>query len=152
MYFYGMIRLNLPRYPFRVKSKENKLFIFDQNRKKEVLLTDEEWVRQHFVEFLVKEKNYPRSLIAIEKQCRVGKMVKRTDVLVFDKSGKTDIIVECKAPHIRINQETFDQIARYNMQLEANYLIVTNGLEHFFCQMDHEAREYRFLRDIPDYG
>lgn len=146
-----MIRLNLPRYSFRIKSKENKLYIFDRNRKKEVLLTDEEWVRQHFVEYLVKDKNYPRSRIAVEKQCKVEKMIKRTDIVVFDKSGEADIIVECKAPNIRISQDTFDQIARYNLQLKANYLIVTNGLEHFFCQMDHEAGKYKFLRDIPDF-
>ena len=146
-----MIPLNLPQYPFRVKSKENKLYIFDRNRKKEVLLTDEEWVRQHFVEYLVTEKKYPRSRIALERQCRVGNMTKRTDIVVFDNKGEAEIIVECKAPGIRINQDTFDQIARYNLQMKANYLIVTNGLEHFFCQMDHEAREYRFLRDIPSY-
>ena len=146
-----MIRLNLPRYPFRIKSKENKLYIFDHNRKKEVLLTEEEWVRQHFVEYLVTGKNYPRSRVAVEKQCQVGQMTKRTDILVFDRKGEVEIIVECKAPGIEINQDTFDQIARYNLELKANYLIVTNGLEHFYCQMDHEAREYKFLRDIPGY-
>ena len=147
-----MIRLNLPRYSFRIKSKENKLYIFDRNRKKEVLLTDEEWVRQHFVEYLVTDKNYPRSRVAVEKKCQVGQMTKRTDIVVFDREGKADIIVECKAPGIRINQDTFDQIARYNLQLKANYLIVTNGLEHFFCQMDHEAQEYKFLKDIPSFN
>ena len=146
-----MIRLNLPRYPFRIKSKENKLYIFDQNRKKEVLLTEEVWVRQHFVEYLVTGKNYPRSRVAVEKQCQVGQMIKRTDIIVFDRKGEVEIIVECKAPGIEINQDTFDQIARYNLELKANYLIVTNGLEHFFCQMDQEAREYKFLRDIPSY-
>ena len=146
-----MIKLNLPEYSFRIKSKENKLYIFDRNRKKEVRLTDEEWVRQHFVEYLVHEKKYPRSRIALEKQCRVTNMSKRTDIVVYDRQGEPEIIVECKAPQIRINQETFDQIARYNLQIDARYLIVTNGLEHFFCQMDHEAQQYRFLRDIPDH-
>jgi hypothetical protein len=147
-----MIRLNLPHYPFRIKSKENKLYIFDRNRKKEIVLTDEEWVRQHFVEYLVNEKKYPRSLIAIEKQCTVENMTKRTDIIVFDRTGQVNIIVECKAPKIRIQQDTFDQIARYNLKLKANFLIVTNGLEHFYCQMDHKEQEYRFLNDIPDYG
>ena len=146
-----MVNLNLPKYSFRIKSKENKLYIFDQNRKKEVLLTEEEWVRQHFVEYLVTGKNYPRSRVAVEKQCQVGQMTKRTDIIVFDRKGEVEIIVECKAPSIEINQDTFDQIARYNLELKANYLIVTNGLEHFFCQMDQEAREYKFLRDIPSY-
>lgn len=146
-----MIRLNLPQYTFRIKSKENKLYIFDPNRKKEVLLTDEEWVRQHFVEYLVQDKKYPRSWIAVEKQCKVEKMTKRTDIVVFDRSGEADIIVECKAPQIKITQDTFDQIARYNLQLKANYLIVTNGLDHFYCQMDHKAQKYKFLKDIPGF-
>ena len=146
-----MIRLNLPRYSFRIKSKENKLYIFDRNRKKEVLLTDEEWVRQHFVEYLVKDKNYPRSRIAIEKQCKVENMTKRTDIVVFDRKGEAEIIVECKAPRVEINQDSFDQIARYNLKMKASYLVVTNGMEHFFCQMDHEAQQYKFLRDIPNF-
>ena len=147
-----MIRLNLPQYSFRIKSKENKLYIFDPNRKKQVPLTDEEWVRQHFIEYLVQEKKYPRSHIAVEKQCRVEGIVKRTDVLVFGKGGEVEIIVECKAPKVRIDQDTFDQIARYNLRLQANYLVVTNGLEHFFCQMDHVKEEYQFLPELPPYA
>jgi len=146
-----MIRLNLPRYSFRIKSKENKLYIFDRNRKKQVLLTEEEWVRQHFIEYLVQGKKYPRSLIAIEKQCKVEETIKRTDILVFNKNGQAEIIVECKAPSVRIDQDVFDQIARYNLKLKANYLVVTNGLEHFFCQMDHQEQKYHFLPDIPLY-
>lgn len=147
-----MIRLNLPQYSFRIKSKENKLYIFDQNRKKQVLLTEEEWVRQNFIEYLVNDKKYPRSLIAVEKQCEVEGIVKRTDIMVFNRKGKVDVIVECKAPKIRIDQDTFDQIARYNLELKANYLVVTNGLEHFFCQMDRQKEEYLFLPDLPSYA
>ncbi len=147
-----MIRLNFPPYPLRIKSRENKPQVFDVIRKKYILLTPEEWVRQHFVEYLVTDKNYPRSRVAVEKKCQVGQMTKRTDIVVFDREGKADIIVECKAPGIRIDQDTFDQIARYNLQLKANYLIVTNGLEHFYCQMDHEAQEYKFLKDIPSFN
>jgi hypothetical protein len=146
-----MIKLNLPQFTFRIKSKENKLYIFDPNRKKQVLLTEEEWVRQHFVEYLVRMKKYPRSLIAVEKQCTVEGLAKRTDVLVFDRQGEIDIIVECKAPGVRIDQEVFDQIARYNLALNARYLVVTNGMDHFYCQMDLEKEAYRFLPDIPDY-
>jgi hypothetical protein len=146
-----MIRLNLPQYSFKIKSKENKLYIFDVNRKKQVLLTQEEWVRQHFIEYLVNEKNYPRSLIAVEKQCKVEGIVKRTDVLVFDKKGAIDIVVECKAPSVRIDQNTFDQIARYNLKLRAKYLVVTNGMEHFFCQVDEQKEEYLFLPELPSY-
>ncbi len=147
-----MIRLNLPEYSFRIKSKENKLYIFDANRKKQVLLTDEEWVRQHFIEYLVNEKKYPRSLIAVEKQCKVEGLVKRTDVMVFNKKGEVEIVIECKAPTVRIDQDTFDQIARYNLKLKAKYLVVTNGMEHFYCRIDEQKEEYCFLSDLPSYA
>ena len=147
-----MTNLNLPKYSFRIKNKENKLYIFDKIRKKDLVLTEEEWVRQNFVSYLHIEKKYPLSLIAIEKQCRVNGLVKRTDILVFDKSGSPHIIVECKAPQIQITQDTFDQIARYNMKLNATYLIVTNGLQHFYCQIDHKAEQYKFLKEIPNYA
>jgi len=147
-----MTNLNLPKYSFRIKNRENKLYIFDQIRKKDMVLTDEEWVRQNFVSFLHQEKKYPLSLIAVEKQCIVNDLSKRTDILVFNKSGNPHIIVECKAPHIKISQDTFDQIARYNMTIKANYLIVTNGLQHFYCQMDHKLKRYDFLKEIPIYS
>ena len=146
-----MTNLNLPKFSFRIKNRENKLYIFDKIRKKELLLTEEEWVRQNFVSYLHEHKKYPLSLIALEKQCTVNDLVKRTDILVFDKTGSPYIIVECKAPQIQISQDTFDQIARYNMKLNATYLIVTNGLHHYFCQMDHKAKQYQFLQEIPNY-
>ena len=146
-----MTILNLPKYSFRIKNKENKLYIFDKIRKKDLVLTEEEWVRQNFVSYLHIEKKYPLSLIAIEKQCKVNNTIKRTDILVFDKTGSPDIIVECKAPHVKINQDTFDQIARYNMKLNANFLILTNGLQHYYCQMDHNEMQYHFLKEIPNY-
>ena len=129
-----MQKLNLPTYPFKLKSNEKQTLIFDNLRKRYFVLTPEEWVRQHFVQFLIEEKKYPVSLIAIEKQLTINALKKRTDIVVFDKSGNPDIIVECKAPHIKIAQDTFDQIARYNLKLNAKYLIVTNGLDHFFLQ------------------
>lgn len=146
-----MQKLNLPTYQFKLKSNENKTLIFDNLRKKYVVLTPEEWVRQHFVEFLIQEKKYPVSLIAIEKQLVINNRKKRTDILIFNSDGKPDIIVECKAPSIKITQDTFDQIARYNLKLKANYLVVTNGLQHYFCQLDTENETYVFLQEIPDY-
>lgn len=116
-----------------------------------MVLTPEEWVRQHYVQYLIKEKKYPTSLIALEKQLTINNRIKRTDILVFNKEGNPDIIVECKAPQIKITQATFDQIARYNLKLRANFLIVTNGLEHFYCKMDFENETYIFLKEIPDY-
>ncbi|WGH76404.1 type I restriction enzyme HsdR N-terminal domain-containing protein [Tenacibaculum tangerinum] len=147
-----MQELNLPSYTFKLKSNENKTLIFDNLRKKYVVLTPEEWVRQHFIHWLIKEKNYPVSLIAIEKQLVINNLKKRTDIVVFASSGHPNIIVECKAPQVKITQDTFDQIARYNLTLNANYLIVTNGLQHFFCRLDKEQETYVFLRDIPEYG
>jgi len=146
-----MTNLNLPKYSFRIKNKENKLYIFDKIRKKDLVLTEEEWVRQNFISYLHIEKKYPLSLIAIEKQCKVNNTIKRTDILVFNKTGSPHIIVECKAPQVKINQDTFDQIARYNMELNADFLILTNGLEHYYCQMDHVAMRYHFLKEIPNY-
>ena len=116
-----------------------------------MVLTPEEWVRQHFVQFLIEEKKYPASLIALEKQLTFNNRKKRTDILVFNKKGYHDIIVECKAPKIKITQATFDQIARYNLKLKANFLVVTNGLDHFYCKMDFENEAYIFLKDIPNY-
>ncbi|WP_370398254.1 type I restriction enzyme HsdR N-terminal domain-containing protein [Tenacibaculum dicentrarchi] len=146
-----MQKLNLPTYKFRLKSNDNKTFIFDNLRKKYLVLTPEEWVRQHFVQFLIEEKKYPATLIAIEKQLIINNLKKRTDIVIFSSDGTPNIIVECKAPKIKIAQDTFDQIARYNLKLNANYLIVTNGLEHYFCQLDKENETYVFLKDIPDY-
>ncbi|MEL4454675.1 type I restriction enzyme HsdR N-terminal domain-containing protein [Lutimonas vermicola] len=147
-----MTNLNLPKYSFRIKNKENKLYIFDRIRKKDLILTDEEWVRQNFVSFLHEDKKYPLSLIAIEKQCLVNELTKRTDILVFDKTGAPHIIVECKAMHVKISQDVFDQIARYNMTLKAKYLVVTNGLEHYYCQMNHDLKQYDFLKELPNYS
>ncbi|AMC10369.1 restriction endonuclease subunit R [Lutibacter profundi] len=144
--------LNLPTYKFKIKNTKNKYTIFDIVRKKYVSLTPEEWVRQHFIHFLVKEKKYPISLIAIEKQLTINNLTKRTDILVFNVEGTPEIIVECKAPSIKITQHTFDQIARYNLKLNANYLIVSNGLKHYYCKMDFFKEEYVFLNSIPNYN
>lgn len=144
-----MQKLNFPNYSFRFKNSENKTAVFDEIRKKFVILTPEEWVRLHTVQFLMEEKKYPRSHINVEKQLKIGKLVKRYDIVVFKPAGDIQLIVECKAPSIKITQETFDQIARYNLSLKASYLMVTNGLDHFFCQMDYTKEKYQFLQDIP---
>ncbi len=143
--------LNLPTYKFKIKSNENKYAIFDIVRKKYVSLTPEEWVRQHIIHFLIEDKNYPISLIAVEKQLTINNLTKRTDILVFNTDGFPHIIVECKAPSIPIKQNTFDQIARYNLKLNANFLMITNGLKHFYCKMDLIKEEYVFLENIPAY-
>ena len=146
-----MERLNLPEYQFKISSTDGRTQIFDGVRKKYVTLTPEEWVRQHFIEYLVHEKEVPRSLIAVEMSLKYHKLNKRSDIVVYSKSGAPALIVECKAPHIKINQNVFDQIARYNLALQVPYLVVTNGMEHFCCLIDREVRNYRFLDFLPDY-
>jgi hypothetical protein len=144
--------LQFPTYSFRFKNNENKVSIFDTIRKKFVILQPEEWVRQHCIHYLINEKKYPQSLINVEKELRVNDLKKRYDIVIFNSDGSIHLIVECKAPKIPINQEVFDQIARYNLALNASYLMVTNGLNHYYCQMDMQKECYHFLKDIPSYN
>jgi hypothetical protein len=144
--------LNFPTYKFRIKSNENNHSIFDIIRKKYVILTPEEWVRQHFIHYLIQDKGYPISLIAVEKKLEINNLIKRTDILVFDTNGNPFLIVECKSPSITLSQNTFDQIARYNLALNAKYLVVTNGLKHLHCTISHKNERYVFLENIPDYA
>jgi hypothetical protein len=144
-----MQKLNFPEYQFRFKSKENKRLIFDEIRKKFFILTPEEWVRQHVVRYLVLDKNYPVSHLSVEKQLKLNETVKRYDILVYNRDGEIELIVECKAPSIKISQDTFDQIARYNFVLRAKLLMVTNGLEHYYCKMDFESEKYEFIKELP---
>lgn len=146
-----MQKLNLPEYSFRFKNSENKLAIFDEIRKKFVILTPEEWVRQHVVQYLISEKKYPKSLINVEKTLEINGLKKRYDIVIFHSDGQINILVECKSTDIKISQETFDQIARYNLTLKANLLMVTNGLHHYYCQMNFEENKYIFLENIPSY-
>ena len=147
-----MQSLNFPDYKFRFKSNENKPLIFDEIRKKFVVLTPEEWVRQHTVQFLLSEKKYPVSHINVEKQIKLHDTTKRYDIVVYNSDGSIHLIVECKAPKISINQQVFDQIARYNLVLDASYLMVTNGLEHYYCRMDFKTEKYIFLEELPKKG
>ncbi|EIJ40207.1 type I restriction enzyme R protein [Galbibacter orientalis DSM 19592] len=151
MIFASMQQLNFPAYPFRFKNRENKVHIFDQIRKKFIQLQPEEWVRQHVVSFLISEKKYPKSLINVEKELIINTLKKRYDVLVYHTDGSIALIVECKAPSVKITQTTFDQIARYNLTVKAKFLMVTNGIDHYFCKMDYEQEKYIFLKDIPAY-
>jgi type I site-specific restriction endonuclease len=146
-----MQELNLPKYSFKFKETDEKIYIFDAFRKKYVQLTPEEWVRQNFLQYLVVEKKYPLSLIAVEAGLKYNQMQKRADVLVYDKQGHPFLLVECKAPEVKISQDTFDQVARYNMIFKVSYLIVTNGMDHFCCKMDYSDNSYRFLEEIPPF-
>jgi len=146
-----MQKLNFPVYSFRFKNSENKVSIFDEIRKKFILLTPEEWVRQHVVQFLLQDKKYPKSYINVEKLIKINDLSKRYDGVVFQPNGEIFLLIECKAPEVPISQQTFDQIARYNLVLKAKYLMVTNGLNHYFCQMDFENEKYVFLRELPEF-
>jgi hypothetical protein len=125
--------------------------IFDEIRKKFIILTPEEWVRQHTIQFLLQEKKYPKSYINAEKTITINGTTKRYDLVVFKPNGELFLLVECKAPEVTISQQTFDQIARYNLKLNADYLMVTNGVNHYFCEMNLEEEKYIFLKELPEF-
>ena len=146
-----MFRLNLPQYEINIREKDGKPVIFDFLRKKYVALTPEEWVRQHFVHYLVTQKGYPKGLLGNEVELRVGDKKLRCDTLLSNKEAHPQMIIEYKAPTIKIQQKTFDQISVYNLLLKVDYLIISNGLQHYCCKMDYDNQKYLFLEDIPDY-
>ncbi len=146
-----MQELNLPKYQFKFKEAGEKIQIFDAFRKKYVVLTPEEWVRQNFLQFLVTEKKYSPALIVLEKSLKYNQLQKRADILVYDKNGVPLLLVECKAPEVKITQDAFDQIARYNMSFKVAYLVVTNGMDHFCCKMNYSDNTYQFLEEIPNF-
>ncbi len=146
-----MVKLNLPVFNIKTKIVENKKYVFDDIRKKWIILTPEEWVRQNFIHYLIHDKNYPGSLISIEAGIKVNKMRRRGDIIIY-KDNFPRIIIECKSPDVELTQDVFDQIAQYNIPLKVDYLIVTNGLKHFCCKMDYQKSSYSFLNEIPDYS
>lgn len=146
-----MTRLNLPPFEIKLRGTKARPQIFDILRKKYIALTPEEWVRQHFVHFLVEHKGYPAALMANEIQLKVGEKTLRADSVLYSRNLKPRMIIEYKAPHIPITQKVFDQISIYNMLLHVDYLVVSNGLQHYICKMDYNDKKYLFLEDIPDY-
>jgi hypothetical protein len=146
-----MESLNLPAYSFRTRDHDGKQDIYDPIRQKYVRLTPEEWVRQHFVKYLVQEHGVPRGLIAIEHGFTDQSMPRRADIVAFDRQGQPLLITECKAPSVSVTQDTFDQVARYNRILRVPFLVVTNGLTHYACRIDFEQATYEFLDELPGY-
>ena len=146
-----MFRLNLPQYEIKIGEKDGKRTIFDFLRRKYVALTPEEWVRQHFTHYLTTHKGYPKGLMGNEVELHVGEKRLRCDTVLYNKQGQPQMIIEYKAPTIQIQQKTFDQISVYNLLLHVDYLIVSNGLQHYCCKMDYDNQKYLFLQDIPDY-
>lgn len=147
-----MIQLNLPAYEFNITQKEGKYLIFDTYRRRWVKLNPEEWVRQNFVRYLVEEKHFPASLIAVEHSLKINRQDFRADAVVFSTDGKPLLLVECKAPEVKITQKVFEQIVRYNFQFQVDYLIVTNGISHFCCRINKMDLTYQFLAEIPEYN
>lgn len=143
--------LNFPPYPFKLKQEAGKTYIFDELRKRFLLLTPEEWVRQHLVKFLIEEKKYPRTLIKLEGGLKLNEQQKRSDILVFNLKGEKRMLLECKAPSVKISQATFDQIARYNFVHRVQWLVVSNGLQHFCCEISFKDQSYRYMGAVPDY-
>lgn len=144
--------LNLPSFDIRLQRDDEGVKIFDRLRKKFIILTPEEWVRQHFVNYLINHKGFPESLMANEIGITLNGTRRRCDTVVFDKHGSPMVIVEYKASSIVISQSTFDQIVRYNMVLHARYLIVSNGMNHYCCRIDYDNMSYDFLKEVPDYA
>ena len=147
-----MTELNLPKYNMRIsRDRNNNIKIFDSIRKKFVSLTPEEYVRQHFTNWLINYLHYPMGLIANEVKISLNSTIKRCDTIVYSNTGDPMIIIEYKAPHISINQNVFDQIVRYNMVLKTKYLVVSNGMQHYCCIIDYENNSYQFIPHIPTY-
>lgn len=146
------MQLNLPEFDIRLDRTPEGVKVYDSLRRKWLVLTPEEWVRQHFVNYLVSVKDFPPALIANEISLRFNGMARRCDTVVYDRNLRPLVIVEYKAPEIAITQKVFDQIARYNSVLNAPYLIVSNGMHHYCCRFDSSSGQYSFLHDIPVYG
>jgi hypothetical protein len=146
-----MFRLNLPQYEIKISEKDGKRMIFDFLRRKYVALTPEEWVRQHFVHFLIEHKGYPKGLIGNEIELQIGAKRLRCDSILYNKMAQPQMIIEYKAPTIPIQQKVFQQITTYNLLLKVDYLIVSNGIQHYCCKMDYDNQKCLFLEGIPEY-
>ncbi|WP_432713611.1 type I restriction enzyme HsdR N-terminal domain-containing protein [Pedobacter sp.] len=145
------VALNLPGYPFKLTIKKEQHFIFDEIRKKHLVLTPEEWVRQHFIQYLILEKKFPKSLIQVEGGLTLNDLQKRTDLVVYNNKGERVMIVECKAPSVKITQAVFDQASRYNSVHQVKWLVVTNGLQHCYATIDHVESRFAFVEELPLY-
>lgn len=146
-----MLELNLPTFAIKLKEEQGKTYVFDAIRKKHLVLTPEEWVRQHVVNYLINSKGVSAALIALEKSHTLNGRLKRSDIMVYGGNGNPLLIVECKAPSVKITQNTFEQIANYNMAFKVSYIMVTNGLSHYVCKIDWENKGYEFLEELPAY-
>ncbi len=146
-----MIELNLPKCRLHLEQREGKPYVYDDLRRKFVRLTPEEWVRQHFVRYLIDDLGYPQPLMQNEVALRLGETIKRCDTLLYDKVLRPQMILEYKAPHVTLTETVLQQIVRYNYVLRVPYLVLSNGLEHLLCRIDYEKMTYAFLSEFPPY-
>jgi len=147
----NMPQLNLPNAILKTKLVGGTTQVFDAVRKKYLVLTPEEWVRQHFIHYLNSEKKYPLGLMGVETMVKYNEQSTRADIVLYTIEGNPNMIVECKAPKVKISQDAFNQIAKYNFKLRVDFLVVTNGMQHFCCAMDYENNKITFLEDIPQF-
>lgn len=143
------MQLNFPAYPLKLRSAQDKQEVWDVVRKLWVVLTPEEWVRQHTIHYLHIECGCPLGLVSVEKGLRVNGMFRRSDVVVYNRLGNAILLVECKAPEVKIEPSVFDQAARYNLQLLVPYLLITNGVNHYCCKIDHSSGTIAYLKNLP---
>ena len=144
-------KLNFPQYAFHIKERQQNNYIFDTIRRKYITLTPEEWVRQHVLQYLREEKHYPAGLLGVEKGFRMNTLHKRTDVVVYNRNGKPAMLIECKAPEVKIDQKVLEQASTYNLKIDAPYLLLTNGLQHFCLYINLSDQNHRLLKQIPDF-
>ncbi len=148
----AMQNLNLPVFNFRLRSESGSDYIFDEFRRRWVVLNPEEWVRQNFLKFLHEKKEFPKSLMAIEKRVFVNGLAQRFDLVVYRRNGVPIMVAEFKAPCVEIGQDTFDQAIRYNNFIKAAYVLVSNGITHYTCKIDFKKGSAEYLNDIPNFG
>ncbi len=146
-----MDQLVFPAFDYRINEKNNKTYIFDIIRKKNIVITPEEWVRQHLVHFLINHMNYPKSLISIEDGLKVNRMQKRSDIVVYQRNGSVFMVIECKSYRVKLDQKVMDQLSNYNQKYKAKYLAITNGKQVFICKMDYLKKSSQFINEFPDF-
>lgn len=146
-----MQELNLPKINCNIRKNEGNLEIFDVIRKKYIVLTPEEWVRQHLIHYLITELNYPRSLFRVESGLKYNKLAKRSDIVIYNSDAKPHLLVECKAPSVKIDQKSINQAAIYNTSLNAKYMVISNGMTHYCCVYNEQSEQFEFIKSIPAY-
>lgn len=143
--------LNFPQFDFKLEESEGKISIFDSLRKKNLILTPEEWVRQHMIAYLIHYHGYPKNLIALEKGLKYNQLQKRSDILVLDREGGAFLLIECKAPEVKLSQKTVQQVAVYNQAIQAQFVGISNGIQHVFLAFDRAGKSYDQLSQIPRF-